>query len=340
MIKNVNLTRMRDKKWGVMVHFLEGLQNNPASPTNDNVGVTSWDELVNGVDVDNVARQLKEMNAGWLLITLCQGQKYMIAPNKTYDGIIGATAGEACSQRDLPMDLYYALKKYDIDLYLYFTNDGPHLDETAGSKMGYYSKGETPPLTEKYLKNWSAVLREYAERYKGKVKGWWIDGCYRNRGCSEETLKYYNDVLKSADPNYLVAYNDGNAIGTVLGNNERYDINGPITQETKVEIYSAYKYDDYTPGEVLDFMMYPSPERQSDVQWHILSPLSGDGAWGCGWAKGDVKYSYEYFSHYLDKVWKNGGVVTVEMGLKRSGAFFEPQKRFMQKVTDDLIKNK
>ena len=111
--------RMIAKKWGVMVHFLAGLQDNPDSPTNDNVGRMTWNELVNSVDVDEVAKELHEMGAGWFLITIMQGSQYLLAPNETYDRITGYKPGEACAERDLPLDLYEALKKYDIDLYLY-----------------------------------------------------------------------------------------------------------------------------------------------------------------------------------------------------------------------------
>lgn len=57
------------------------------------------------------------------------GKRYMCSPNSTYDKIGELNPGEACSVRDLPMDLYKALSKYGIDLYLYYTGDGPHKDE-------------------------------------------------------------------------------------------------------------------------------------------------------------------------------------------------------------------
>ncbi len=45
------------------------------------------------------------MNAGYYFITLMQGSKHMLAPNKTYDSIAGTKPGEACAVRDLPMEL-------------------------------------------------------------------------------------------------------------------------------------------------------------------------------------------------------------------------------------------
>ena len=75
--------RMKAKKWGVMVHFLEPIQNNPEMPHSEGKGKLSWDEAVNSVDVEEIARQLHELGAGWLLFTLMQGVKYMVSPNET-----------------------------------------------------------------------------------------------------------------------------------------------------------------------------------------------------------------------------------------------------------------
>lgn len=35
-------------------------------------------------------------------------------------------------------DLYFALNRFDIDLIVYFTGDGPWSDKQAGKRMGFY----------------------------------------------------------------------------------------------------------------------------------------------------------------------------------------------------------
>lgn len=40
----------------------------------------------------------------------------MLGPNATFDRIAGIVPGEACSNRDLVLELAHALKKYDIDI--------------------------------------------------------------------------------------------------------------------------------------------------------------------------------------------------------------------------------
>lgn len=338
---NEQRERMKAKKWGVMVHFLEPIQNNPEMPHSEGKGKLSWDEAVNSVDVEEIARQLHELGAGWLLFTLMQGVKYMVSPNETYNKITGYQTGEACSTRDLPMDLYYALKKYDIDLYLYYTGDGPHKDEQGGTAMGLTNivPWETN-VSETFVENWASVLKEYAERYKGKVKAWWIDGCYRYFGYDEKKLSVYQKVLKEADENFLICYNEGSAVEDVLKATEegdtsvrgwRYDASQDISRRTEVQLRYRCSYEDYFSGEMLDFTIVPTG-NEGDYQWHALSPLSGDGWEDCGWAQEGVKYTEEYFAKYLEEVWSKGGVVTVDMAMTRSGKFFDKQFEFMKKV--------
>lgn len=314
--------RFVKSKWGVMCHLLDRIQNNPEIEFSSEGKKTSWNELIAQFDVENFAAQLYEMQAKYLLITIMQGSKYMIAPNKTYDEIICAKPGEACSERDLVLDLYDVLKKYDIDLYLYYTGDGPYQDEIAGPKMGFHKRFEERPVPGKFIENWSSVLKEYAWRYRGKVKGWWIDGCYDEAfGYTEEKLRVYHTILKEADENYLVTYNDG------------FACNQAFKHEPNLRLGKYMPFEDYTAGEALDFNIYPPSRFIDGAQWHILSPLSGDDTqWNCGWGGTGIKYSEEEFAEYLKKVWAQGGVVSVDMALSRSGNFHETQKTFMKNV--------
>lgn len=341
MNKLNQIARMREKKWGVMSHFLEDKQNNPESETNERLGKTTWDELVNGLNVENLAKELHEMKAGWFLFTIMQGTNFLVAPNATYDKIVGTKPGEACAKRDLVLDLYNALQKYDIDLYLYFTGDGPYKDEFAGTKMGFRDRFKEQPVPDKFLKNWSSVLKEYAERYKGKIKGWWIDGCYTYFGYTEDKLKYYYDAVKEADPNYLISFNDGYSVGQLWLKDENYQVGRYVRgdetmQPSCVSLHRYSQFEDYTSGEALDFNIYPESDNIEGSQWHILSPLSGDSPDGCAWGRDGVKYTSTYFKNYLAAVWNKGGIVTIDMGLKRSGAFFKTQKNFIEEVMKNL----
>ena len=334
-----NLDRFVAKKWGVMCHLLHSVQNNPELPSNEGVGRTPWNEFVSQIDVENIAKELHEMGAGYLLLTLMQGNPYIIAPNATYDAIVGSAPGEYCSERDLVLDLQKELHKYDIDLYLYFTGDGPHKDVRTGNAMGFQDRYNEAPVSDKFLKNWSSVLREYAMRYKDVVKGWWIDGCYDDFGYNDERLKYYHDALKTVNPDWLVAYNDGYAVVQAWNKDElAYDPTNDEPQPIPVSMRKRCIYEDFLAGEAINFNIYPESRFLDGSQWHILSPLgSRDGLWG-GWGGINVKYTKKYLSRYLKTVWEVGGVVTVDMGLKRSGKFYDEQKAFMIEVMKETNK--
>lgn len=329
--------RMHLKKWGVMCHFLDSIQNNPEMPSNEGVGRTSWNEVVEQVDVKNIAKELHEMKAGYLLFTIMQGYPYLIAPNATYDKITGSKEGEACSKRDLVLDLYEELQKYDIDLYLYFTGDGPFKDPKSGLAMGFHNRMQEVPISDRFLKNWSSVLKEYAERYKDIAKGWWIDGCYDYFGYTEEKIKYYHNVLKSVNPNFLVTYNDGWAIEEAMRRKTpKYDPLNEKPQPVDLELRRYSQYEDYVSGEVFDFNIYPEGRFLEGSQWHILSPLGKSGGLGGGWGGFDVKYTKKYLVDYLKTVWNIGGVVTIDMGLTRSGKFYTEQKNFIEDVMNEI----
>lgn len=331
----LNTDRLVAKKWGVMCHLLHSLQNNPEKPSNEGVGRTPWNEFISQIDVENIAKELHEMGAGYLILTIMQGDPYMIAPNATYDSIVGSTAGEYCSERDLVLDLSKQLKKYDIDLILYYTGDGPHKNVQTGNAMGFQDRYNEAPIPERFLKNWTAVLLEYAIRYKDVVIGWWIDGLYSYFGYDDEKIKYYHDVLKSVNPDWIVAYNDGYAIEQAI-NKYAYDPTNDNPQPIPVSLRKRSIYEDFLAGEVVDFNIYPQGRFLDGSQWHVLSPLADrDGLWN-GWGGINVKYTKKYLAQYMKEVWALGGVVTVDMGLKCSGKFYEEQKSFMLELMKEI----
>ena len=93
--------RMYERKWGVFNHYLCD-------------GKCDWNERVNGIDVELIAKQLHEVGAKYYFITIMQCTPYMIAPNATYDMIAGSKPGEWCATRDVIMELADELAKYDI----------------------------------------------------------------------------------------------------------------------------------------------------------------------------------------------------------------------------------
>ena len=131
--KNPNTDWFRDAGWGVFVHYLWDVQNVGGRENTQGKPATNWNDLVNEFDTEKFAAQVKETGAPYVFFTMMQRTRYLIAPNATYDKLTGYRPGEACSTRDLVLDLHRSLEKRGIKLMLYWTGDGPRQDD-AGSK--------------------------------------------------------------------------------------------------------------------------------------------------------------------------------------------------------------
>ncbi|MBQ9545040.1 MAG: hypothetical protein IJV00_07930 [Clostridia bacterium] len=305
--------RLYNKKWGVFFHYLQNLQNNPANPHNQGTGVLPWDECVNALDVHRLAETLNECGAGYCFITVMQGDPYLIAPNRTFDSIAGTLPGQACAKRDLIADLFEALSPYGIDLYLYYTGDGPYKDPDIGSKFGFTSP-RSVGVTLPFVKKWSAVLEEYAVRYGKKVCGWWIDGCYRGYfRYTDELLEFYRGACKKGNPDALVAMNNG----------------------VFADFQKNCKDEDFVCGEFNDFTAVPPSRFIDGAQAFVLAPLGVTkkgakqyGAWGCY----GCKRSGEYLKDYVSRVNAAGGVVTIDAALNRDGSLDPEQVEALKKI--------
>lgn len=299
-----------NKKWGIFIHLLNGVQNSPGRAANMGAGVTDWSEYIDSLDADLIAEQIAEVNAGYLCLTIMQRSKHMIAPNETYNRITGYKPGEACAKRDFIEDMYNALNKRGIDLLLYFTGDGPLDDAQAGNAFGYISQEDK--VSVEFVQKWSDVVREYSLRYGAKVKAWWADGCYSFIGYDEPRLKIMSDALRAGNPDALVALNKG--------------------VEARVSAYS--EHDDFTTGEMNDFKDIPDSRFIGGAQWHTLSFLGvpPDGVVYNGWCQPGTKYTGEYMRDYVTKVNERGGVVTIDVCMFRDGHIDKEQMNVLREL--------
>ena len=308
--------RFFNSKWGVFSHYLAYECKN----------AEDWANKVNQFDVKKVAKQLSDIGAKYYFITIMQGTRFMLGPNYVYDRITGFKPGEACSERDVIAELIEELDKYGIDLYLYYTGDGPHSDEHAGNAMGLYDNYEKVkemksidylvPVNEEFVKNWTEVLEEYAVRYGEGVKGWWIDGMYDYIGYNQEYIDYYKRAIKKGNPNAIIAFNNG-----VKGKDEQNWGNG-----------------DFVSGESIDFAHIPTGRFRMGAQNHKLITLGFNANCPepdnmCGWACKGTICSKEFLRAYIKKVNKNGGVITLDIWTGKDGSF-DPQQMEVLKYID------
>jgi len=292
--------------YGVFVHYLSGLQNS-RERVHSLGRETAWDECVREFDTERFAETMREAGAGYVIFTVMQIQRFMIAPNATFDRISGYQPGEACSTRDLIEDLHQSLSRRQIPLMLYWTGDGPRGDAKAAPAFGWKS-----PVTDEFVRKWASVAAEYGERYGEKVAGWWVDGCYRWLGYNDEKLGILAKALKAGNPKRIVALNPG--------------------VEPQVRAYS--RHEDYTCGEQNRFFDMPVSRFIEGEQWHILSYL------GTGWGHPGSQYRKRELAEYVFDVHQRGGVVSIDVLLFRDGSLDRSQVEVLKAVRHELAMGK
>ena len=307
--------RFRAKRWGCFVHYLYSVQNSSSALQNPSRKVTDWNTCVNEFDTEKFAYTMHKVGASYVFFTLLQSLKWMCAPNKVYDEISGCQPGENCSVRDLPADLIKSLKKYDIDLFLYYTADGPYYDSVVGKKIGMPNPRLT--VTETFLKNWSAVLEELAVRYGEDVTGWYIDGCYSWLGYNDENIGYFERAIKKGNPNALISCSHGSS----------------------TKFMRRFKCEDFTTGDMNDFDRLP-PSRfvTGGVQSHVLAPLGtvSDGSKISAWSYPGCKHNAQYMLNYIRKADRIGTIVTMDTLTYRDGSINPEQEKLLQYIGDNL----
>jgi hypothetical protein len=206
---NPNTDWFKDAGFGIMVHYLK-------EAIVPDGGSKEWNDAVNSFDVDKFAIQAKEAGTGFVMFTLGQNSGYYCSPNSTFDNILGVKPGELCSNRDLPMDLMQALKKYNIPLILYLPGNPPVNNQLVSEKFKYPFKKDsaTSQFNQPILEN---MIREWSLRYGEGVKGWWFDGLYSWNAIRstrmDMSLKYnistHTLAAKAGNKNSIVTYNYG-----------------------------------------------------------------------------------------------------------------------------------
>lgn len=300
---------MRDAKFGIMVHYLATLQN--ALQPHNMGKITSWDSCVNDFNADLFAQQIHETGAGYVIFTVYQGTRFMCTPSESFERISGYKRGEATSHRDLIVDIYKALQKYNIKLIVYVTGDGTYRDQKANvafnnPMLQWKQHGNKFIATPQWVNTWAGVLQEWSMRWGKKISGWWVDGTFSFHGYNDTLLGILYKALKSGNPNSALAFN--------------------ASPQKKVTYYS--KWDDYTAGEMNNFEdLPPAGGRLNGAQWHIVSYLGTD------WKSPAVRFKRNYLVNYINNVKSLGGVVTINVALYRNGSIDTTQLNFLKRVS-------
>lgn len=261
---------------GAFMHFLP----NPS---------TEISAQVEAFDCEGVARQLAEAGAAHLIFTLGQNSGYYNAPNTAYDRIVGYAPGERCAVRDLPLELAAALAPHGIRLMLYLPCQMPFRDLRAVRAFGLPDEplDNNRILTPAFAAKWAEVIREWAQRYRDAISGWWFDGAYDSIGFGEAIASRYAVAAKSGNSRAAVAFNRGD-----------------------MSVARWMAADDYTAGEINEPLeVVCSGPRVDGAQWHLLTYL------GHTWGGRETRFAcHQQLSAWAASVAVHGGCLTFDMG--------------------------
>src|SRR4026209_1948236 len=154
-----------------MTHYL---QDWLSRTENKKIGIVEWNLLVDNINVDTLADQVRSVGAGLMIFTIGQNSGYYVSPNATYDYIVRRDTSR-CSKRDLVADLGVALHKLGMQFIVYLPSGAPNGDAVAKSALEWKNGANRNAA---FQKKWEAIISEWSQRWKDKVDGWWFDGCY------------------------------------------------------------------------------------------------------------------------------------------------------------------
>ncbi len=296
-IRNTRAAWMTEARWGVMTHYLADWK---AREMKEQMTVEKWNDMVSRFDVEGLAEQLKSVGAGYYVITIGQNSGFYLAPNATYDRLVGIRPSK-CSRRDLVADLYEVLHRRGIRLMVYLPSGAPAGDATARQALQWQNG---PHRNHEFQLKWEQVIREWSTRWGTKVAGWWFDGCYwpNTMYRAEETPNFasFAAAARAGNPDSLVAFNPG----------------------VVPRILSVTPHEDYTAGEINDpnriEIRRAVDGRIDGTQVHILSYL------GARWGMGAPRFPMQQVVEWSRDIRKQGGVVTWDVPIQPNGLIAQP----------------
>jgi len=289
--------------WGVMTHYLADWQ---ARVNKMEMTVDLWNKMVDGFDVEGMAKRLEQVSAGHYQLSIGQNSGYYLAPNAVYDRIVGI-APSKCSRRDLVADFYEPLHKRDIKLMVYLPSGAPAGDKAACAALEWVNG---PYANKNFQRKWEQVIAEWSRAWGTKVVGWWFDGCYypnsMYRSAEAPNFASFAAAARAGNPDAAVAFNPG----------------------VVYRLISMSPDEDFTAGEI-DKPDQVTVRRNGDgridgTQLHMLSFL------GETWGMGAPRFTADQVVEYTRKIRDRGGAVTWDVPVTIDGTI---SNAFMDQLT-------
>jgi len=301
---------LRDARWGVMSHFL------PDWIERKQWTADEFNALIDHFDVDALAAQLQSVGCKYYLFTIGQNSGFYVAPNATYDEIVGHKPSH-CSRRDLISDLSTALKNRGIKLMVYLPSGAPSQDRIAIEKL-QWTRG--PHRNAEFQNNWQRIIKEWSDRWGTNVSGWWFDGCYwpnhMYRG-DAPNFQTFAAAARSGNDDAILAFNPG----------------------VFYPVFSMSAEEDFTAGEISELENRGPLIKTGRLhdghmdgsQLHMLTYL------GRTWGRGDEpRITSERVTVITQDFVNHGGTVTWDIPVTRAGTIAEPFMTTLRALARDL----
>ena len=283
--------------WGVMTHYLADWQS---SVHHLDMTVALWNKLIDGWDVEGMARRLESVGAGHYQISIGQNSGYYLSPNPVYDRLVGISPGK-CSQRDLVADFYEPLNQRGVKLMVYLPSGAPGQDHAACEALDWENGAHR---NRDFQLKWQQVIAEWSRRWGSKVCGWWLDGCYfpnsMYRHPDPPNWASFAAAARVGNPASALAFNPGVYYRLMTQSAEDDYIAGEIDKPDQVDLHRPY--DGLIDG----------------VQIHMLSFL------GETWGRGAPRFTTDQVVAFTKKLRDRGGSVTWDVPVELDGTITQP----------------
>lgn len=261
--------------YGLMFHWT-------SQSIGTNGTIKPFDQAVADFPLDQFIEMVAATGAGYVLFTVGHAQPFCPAPLSSWEKY----HPRKTTKRDLIAEMAQALNAKGIKLMCYFPT---HV-------VGKYPKASGTEFTQMT----SDILKEFGERYREKVVGYWFDGFYQ---CFEKypdfSFRDFFKVCKTGNSERIIAVNSW--------------------------IYpNVTEWQDYWAGETA------SP---------VAVPVNGTNARGPGqglryqallimepyWVQQKVEmpkpqFDAQKLGDYISGCMKNGGAVTINLGIYQDGS--------------------
>ena len=240
-------------------------------------------QAVDDFDVERFAEMVEETGAGYVLLTIGHAQSYCPGPINAWEKYHPGKT----TRRDLIAEMADALNAKGIKLMCYLN---------AASLTRYPKTSE-----EEFTRIMTEVVTEFGEHYKEKVAGYWFDCCYQAKEkYPGSSFREFFKTCKAGNPNRIVALNSW--------------------------IYpNVSEWQEFWAGETGDPVGLPvngaTQERGPGAGLRYQALLIMEPYWVQDRvAMPRPKFTTERLGDYISQCMKNGGAVTINLGIYQDGS--------------------